>query len=205
MHAELSAIEQEFESALVRLHELRTKVPPDVWKRRPAPERWSPGECVAHLNLSSASMVPLVQAGIEAARRRGASAPARYRRDFVGWLLWKGLGPGKGFKTKAIPAWVPSGDRHPDDLVAEFERWQTQQIASCARRTVCRSTPSRSRRRWTRAPVTTSLPRSRSSHATSIAISGKPSRLRVLGRDDCAPARFLGFVRVILNHLLALA
>src|SRR4030095_4558198 len=39
MHAELSAIEQEFESALVRLHELRTKVPPDVWKRRPAPER----------------------------------------------------------------------------------------------------------------------------------------------------------------------
>ena len=27
MHAELSAIEQEFESALVRLHELRTKVP----------------------------------------------------------------------------------------------------------------------------------------------------------------------------------
>jgi uncharacterized protein (DUF486 family) len=36
MHAELSAIEQEFESALVRLHELRTKVPPDVWKRRPS-------------------------------------------------------------------------------------------------------------------------------------------------------------------------
>src|SRR6186713_280909 len=56
-----------------------------------------------------------------------------------------------------------------------------------------------------RAPVTTSLPHYRFSHATSIAICGKPSRLRVLGRDDGAPARFLGFVRVILNHLLALA
>ena len=129
MHAELSAIEQEFESALVRLHELRTKVPADVWKRRPAPERWSPGECVAHLNLSSASMVPLVQAGIEEARRKEIAASARYRRDFMGWLLWKGLGPGRGFKTKAIPTWVPSGDQHPDDLVAEFERWQAQQIA----------------------------------------------------------------------------
>jgi DinB family protein len=129
MHAELSAIEQEFESALVRLHELRTKVPADLWKRRPAPERWSPGECVAHLNLSSASMVPLVQAGIEEARRKGVPASARYRRDFMGWLLWKGLGPGRGFKTKAIPTWVPSGDQHPDDLVAEFERWQAQQIA----------------------------------------------------------------------------
>ena len=24
---------------------------------------------------------------------------------------------------------MPSGDRHPDELVAEFERWQTEQIA----------------------------------------------------------------------------
>jgi hypothetical protein len=132
MHAELSAIGQEFESALVRLHELRATAPPEIWKRRPAPERWSPGECVAHLNLSSATMVPLVRAGIEEARRRGAPAPARYRRDLIGWLLWKGLGPDRRFKTTTIPTWVPSGDRHPDDLVAEFERWQTQQIA-CVR------------------------------------------------------------------------
>ena len=129
MHAELSAVQQEFELALVRLHELRAKVPPEIWKQRPAPERWSPGECVAHLNLSSASMVPLVRAGIEEARRRGGRAPAQYRRDLMGWLLWKGLGPGRRFKTRTIPAWVPSGDRRPDDLVAEFERWQTQQIA----------------------------------------------------------------------------
>jgi hypothetical protein len=129
MHEELSTIEREFESALVRLHDLRANVSPEIWKRRPSPERWSPGECVAHLNLSAASMVPLVRAGIDEARRSGRSAPARYRRDFLGWLLWKGLGPGKGFKTKTIPAWVPSGDSHPDQLVAEFERWQTQQIA----------------------------------------------------------------------------
>ena len=129
MGPELSALEQEFQSALVRLHELRARVPPDIWRRRPAPERWSPGECVAHLNLSSASMVPLVRAGIEEARRRGGPAPSRYRRDFVGWLLWKGLGPGKGFKTKTIPAWIPQGDRRPEELVAEFERWQAEQIA----------------------------------------------------------------------------
>jgi DinB family protein len=129
MHAELSAIEQEFESALARLRDLCARVPPEIWKRRPAPERWSPGECVAHLNLSSASMVPLVRAGIDEARRSGRPAPARYRRDLLGWLLWRGLGPGKGFKTKAIPAWVPSGDHPPGELVAEFERWQTEQIA----------------------------------------------------------------------------
>jgi hypothetical protein len=132
MHVELSAIEQELESALTRLHDLRAGVPPEIWKHRPAPGRWSPGECVAHLNLSSAAMVPLVRAGIDEARRSSVPAPARYRRDPLGWLLWKGLGPGKGVKTKAIPAWVPSGERHPDELVAEFERWQTEQIA-CVR------------------------------------------------------------------------
>jgi len=132
MHEELSAIQQEFESALVRLHQLHARVPAEIWRRRPAPERWSPGECVAHLNLSSASMVPLVRAGIDEARRSGRPAPARYRRDVLGWLLWRGLGPARGFKTKAIPAWVPSGDRHPDELVAEFERWQTEQLA-CVR------------------------------------------------------------------------
>jgi len=132
MHAELLAIEQEFESALDRLHNLRAKVPAELWKRRPQPERWSPGECVAHLNLSSAAMVPLVLKGIEEARRGNVPARAHYRRDLMGWLLWKGLGEGRRFKTKTIPAWVPSGERHPDDLVAEFERWQALQIA-CVR------------------------------------------------------------------------
>jgi hypothetical protein len=132
MHAELSAIEQEFESALVRLHDLRAKARAEAWAHRPAPERWSPGECVAHINLSAAAMIPLVRAGIEEARRSGAVAPARYRRDVFGWLLWKGLRPGKGFKTKTIPAWVPSGSLPPDQLVAEFERLQSVQIA-CVR------------------------------------------------------------------------
>jgi hypothetical protein len=84
---------------------------------------------VAHLNLTSATMVPIVRAGIEAARRIGAPAPARYRRDPLGWMLWKGLGQVGRFKTKTIPAWVPSGDRSPDELVAEFERWQSDQVA----------------------------------------------------------------------------
>jgi hypothetical protein len=132
MHPELAEIGAEFNSALQRLHELRTKVPASAWKQRPAPERWSPGECVAHLNLASRMMVPLVRAGIDEARRSRAPVPQRYRRDLMGWLLWKGLGPGKGFKTKAIPAWVPSGDAEPDTLVTEFERWQEEQIA-CVR------------------------------------------------------------------------
>jgi hypothetical protein len=129
MNSQLAALEDEFNSALVRLHQLRKDVSPSGWSRRPAPERWSPGECVAHLNLTSATMIPILRAGLDLARRSGAPAPARYRRDLVGWLLWKSLGQVGRFKTKTIPAWVPSGERPPDVLVAQFEQLQADQIA----------------------------------------------------------------------------
>jgi hypothetical protein len=132
MHPQLSELESEFNTALVRLHQLKKDVPSSSWSRRPAPERWSPGECVAHLNLTSAATIPKVRAGLDDARRRGAAAPSRYRRDVVGWLLWKNLKPSGGFRVKTAPAFVPTGDRSPDELVAEFERLQTEQIA-CVR------------------------------------------------------------------------
>lgn len=129
MNAQLAEVEGEFNSALVRLRQLRTSVPAATWRRRPAPERWSPGECVAHLNLTSATMVPIVRGALDEARRSGMAAPARYRRDLVGWLLWKSLGQVGRFKTKTIPAWVPSGELPPDVLVAQFEQWQAEQVA----------------------------------------------------------------------------
>lgn len=131
MRAELAAIEAEFTSALARLHRLRAAVPAPVWARRPAPERWSPGECVAHLNLTSIAMIPLLRAGLDEARRTGGPVPPVYRRDIVGWLLWKSQGYPQ-LKAKTIPAFVPTGERAPDELVAEFERLQDQQIA-CVR------------------------------------------------------------------------
>ena len=132
MQAQLADLEAEFDSALVRLHQLRKDVSVSAWGRRPEPERWSPGECVAHLNLTSAAMIPLLRAGLDEARRSGVAARPRYRRDLAGWLLWKSSGPSARFKVKTVAAFVPSADRPPDELVAEFERLQAEQIA-CVR------------------------------------------------------------------------
>ena len=78
---------------------------------RPAPESWSPAECVAHLNLTAMAMLPLIRQGLDEARRLQRSSGARYRRDIVGWLLWRSISTPGRFKTKTIPAFVPSGDR----------------------------------------------------------------------------------------------
>jgi hypothetical protein len=132
MTSELAAVEQEFSSALIRLHQLRKDVPAAAWGRRPAPEQWSPGECVAHLNLTSTATIPLVRAGLDEARRMRRSVHGRYQRDVIGWLIWRSLKPSGGFKAKTTPAFVPASDRSPDELIAEFELLQAEQLA-CVR------------------------------------------------------------------------
>lgn len=129
MHQQLEEIVAEFESASVRLRELGRRLAPTQWSRRPAPESWSPAESVAHLNLTAIAMVPLIRQGLEEARRLQRSPGARYRRDIVGWLLWRSISTPGRFKAKTTPAFVPSGDRPVEEITAEFDRLQADQIA----------------------------------------------------------------------------
>ena len=129
MHQQLEEIVAEFESASVRLRELHRKLAPGRWSRRPAPESWSPGECVAHLNLTAIAMLPLIRQGCDEARRLQRRPGARYRRDILGWLLWRSISTPGRFKSKTIPAFVPSGDRPAEEIMSEFDRLQSEQIA----------------------------------------------------------------------------
>ena len=132
MHEQLQAIVDEFDSARARLHVLGGTVPPDGWTRRSEPARWSVGECVAHLNLTSSAYLPILDEALAGARR--LSGPdrlfqGRYRRDFAGWFLWKTMGPPVRFRVKTTAAFVPAGNGAPARLIAEFERLQDEQIA----------------------------------------------------------------------------
>jgi hypothetical protein len=122
-------VRHELESAQERLHALVRAVREDLWARRPAPDRWSIGECVAHVNLTSAAYIPIVRDGIARARTLGKSAPGRYRRDPIGWLLWKMMPPPVRMKMPTTPPFVPTATGAPRDLVAEFDRLQAEQIA----------------------------------------------------------------------------
>lgn len=129
MNRQLEEIVREFESASERIERLRQGLTPEAWSRRPAPEKWSPGECVAHLNLTSFAFVPLLRRGLDGCERSGRVARGRYRRDLVGWFLWRALSVPGRFKSRTTAAFVPSGDRPAGELAAEFERLQAEQIA----------------------------------------------------------------------------
>jgi DinB superfamily len=129
VHPQLQAIIDEFESAQARLHELVRRTPEPQWYKRADPDRWSMAECVAHLNLTSEAFVPLVRAALEKGRQSGRMAPRRYRRDPIGWLLWRTQGPPVRHRVKTSAPFIPRGRLPLDRLVADFNRWQQVQIA----------------------------------------------------------------------------
>ena len=129
---QLQAVVDEFESATARLRALQETVPDELWTRRPDPRRWSVAECVAHLNLTASAYLPLLRDGIAAGRRMNEAAPRRYRRDAIGWLLWKSMGPPVRFRTKTIASFMPGAVDSAGQAAIEFERLQREQIA-CVR------------------------------------------------------------------------
>jgi hypothetical protein len=128
---QLQAIIQDFEAAQQRLHKLAERVSAEIWNQRPTPGRWSIAECVAHLNLTSKAFVPLIQDALERAPRTGPN-PRRFRRDLTGWLLWKTAGPPVRFRVKTTAGFVPMQTSSREELIAEFDRLQVDQI-TCVR------------------------------------------------------------------------
>jgi hypothetical protein len=128
VHPQLELIAGDYREAQARLDALVRVIPAERWGRRSDPERWSVAECVAHLNLTSRDYLPLLRDAIARARVLERGSVGRYRRDPIGWLLWKSMGPPVRLPLKTITRFVPQGTAAPDVLVQEFHRLQAAQL-----------------------------------------------------------------------------
>ncbi len=132
MDGQLSAIVHDLQAVEQRLRQLHSWLPDEAWNQPPSPGRWSPVECVEHLNLTSRAMLPLLHEGLRKAIRSPIGPPVQYRRDIVGWLIWKLIAPSNRLRTRTIQEFIPSGDASSDAVMAEFSRLQSEVIA-CVR------------------------------------------------------------------------
>lgn len=128
MHPQLEAVIREYESAEARLRRLAAEVPDGWWVRRADPARWSIAECVAHLNLTAEAYLPLIREGTAQARGIGRKAPARYRRDPAGWLLWRLGGPPVRHRVRTTARFIPEALVSEAGLLERFARLQAEQI-----------------------------------------------------------------------------
>jgi hypothetical protein len=129
MSGQIGAIVTELESASRRLRDLRATLPRHAWSERPGPGRWSPAECIAHLNLSSAAILPCLREALDAARACSTPVRSRYRVDAIGWLLGKLVSPRSPLKLVAPTAFAPDDCETVDCLVDRFEALQAALIA----------------------------------------------------------------------------
>ena len=90
---------------------------------QPAPGRWSVGQCLEHLLISSEAMEKAVRPKLAAARQnQGAASSQEWKPSFVGGLLVKSVDPVTGKrKVKTGRVFMPGPVARPDVLAA-FER-----------------------------------------------------------------------------------
>jgi hypothetical protein len=132
VHRQLALVVADLESAAGRVHRLHSEIPSHTWSDRPAPGRWSPAECLAHLNLTSCALLPALRAALQEADNRREPAPRRYRRDAMGWLVWQIVAPSGGMKTRTVAAFEPATAHPVDMVVSQFASLQRDLIA-CVR------------------------------------------------------------------------
>jgi hypothetical protein len=128
MHPDLQRIADEFTEAQRRLHRLADTCADQLWARRPAPERWSAAECVAHLQLTAEAFLPSIRRALDEGCSAGRRAPRRYRRDPLGWLLWRLIGPPARVRVPTPARFAPQAAEPGPQLLAGFDRLQAEQL-----------------------------------------------------------------------------
>jgi hypothetical protein len=131
VNSQLTAIVDDLQAVERRLRALRSRLPRESWTQAPAPGSWSPSECVEHLALTTRTALPLIRNGLREAARHAAHSGA-YRRDVVGWLVWKLMEPTGAVRARTVPAWEPTRGASPDAVMDDFLQLQSELIA-CVR------------------------------------------------------------------------
>ena len=129
---QLERIEQELEAARGRAHAIAAPLAEEDWGRRPAPGQWSVAECLIHLNLTSEAFLPLIRAAISSGRERHLVGVGPFRRDPVGWFVYRMTEPPVRFPIKTTAAFVPGGAEPKARVLETFDALQAQ-LVGCVR------------------------------------------------------------------------
>jgi hypothetical protein len=128
LHPQLAQLAAELRAVTDRARALAAGLDEEGFARRPAPERWSPAECLAHLNLTTRAFLPLIDEALARGRASDRRSGGRYRRDLVGWLLGRSLEPPARYRMPTTAPFVPSSVGSRDAVVGEFVVLQEELI-----------------------------------------------------------------------------
>ncbi len=124
--AQLALVKEELLYARERARAVCTGLDAATWATRPSAAEWSIGECLTHLNLTSARLLPLIDEVIADGRARNLLGAGPFGMGLVAWALQRLLEPPYKTKTKTPAAFVPG---RLDSMDATLERFDALQLA----------------------------------------------------------------------------
>jgi hypothetical protein len=89
---------------------------------RPAPGRWSIGECFAHLNIANGYALGAIETGIAKGRAGGKTGQGPFQYGFIARKFISSQEPPVKKKFSAPKAFLPPADIDPDRTLAEYRR-----------------------------------------------------------------------------------
>ena len=128
---QLERIAGELANARRRAHELAAPLTAASWGTRPAADQWSVAECLIHLNLTSRVFLPLIGDAITRGRALKLLSAGPYRRDFLGWFVYRITEPPAWFRVKTRAPFVPSAVEPKDHVLDAFDTRLKYNLYSC--------------------------------------------------------------------------
>ena len=127
MHGQLTRVIDELRRAQDDVHSLHAALPSAAWCHRPGVGCWSAAECLVHLNMTSAALLPLLRKGLSEAPR--VDRGRRYRRNVAGWVMARAIAPDGVLRIPTVPAFVPVESGTVTDNISDFDRLQDELVA----------------------------------------------------------------------------
>jgi hypothetical protein len=121
----MEKVREELRAATERAKFLADSVEEEVWTQRPAPNRWSMAECVAHLSLTTRGYLPEIEEAIGRGRLNGERASGRYKRDLMGLFLCWAIEPPVRIRTKTRDFYIPKIRESKASTMADFFKNQS--------------------------------------------------------------------------------
>ena len=123
---QLAIVKQDLLFARERARGLCMHLPEGAFATRPAPDMWSIGECLTHLNITSERFIPLLDQALRDLRSRNLVGQGPFGRGLIGWALARFLEPPYRMKTKTTPAFVPARVEPMHEVLERFDYLQLE-------------------------------------------------------------------------------
>jgi hypothetical protein len=125
---EIDDFRRQFEQLTTEVDALVTPLNDSEFSWQPAPDRWSVGQCIDHLNATAREYLPALDSGIADAMRRGLYGPGPYRYNWIGRMHVFLMQPNSWVRGKARKSFYPPPNRSRQEIMAAFRAYQVQYV-----------------------------------------------------------------------------